>query len=134
MEALCCLEKDCKQRCKYFKWADEEDSASTVRSMAAETCSTKQSITSASSSDELGAKVDPELHSLIWNILNNKKRPLQQCLCSLLQTFLKNLDCQGNDTVNTGKRSPDDRIAKFHAKLKTNKMRDLTQKKEFDGI
>ncbi len=91
--------------------------------MAAETCSTKQSITSAGSSDELGAKVDPELYSLIWNILNDKKRPLQQCLCSLFQTFLKNLDCQGNDTVNTSEYSVMEASLEFLSKIVMNALR-----------
>jgi len=124
---------DRKSRCDYFKWADE-NVGNDVRGIVPKVPNSKQSVTSiGSSSDELSVKVDPQLKDLLWGIINDRKQPLQQRLCSLLQAFLKQMDSRGNETAKTGKTNSEDKLSRFLAILEGNKKK-AARKKHIDGV
>jgi hypothetical protein len=78
-----------------------------------------------SSSDDVSVKVDPGLKSLLWDIINDKRQPLQQRLCSLLQSFFKKLDSETNDPSNDeSKRNTNVKIAKFHEIMRQSEIRE----------
>ena len=112
---------DRDHRCKYFKWADEEHNVLNVMQLKNEMSNSKRSIESSGSScDELSVnKVDPALKLVLWNIINDRKQPLQQRLCSLLQKFFNKLERENEDIV-TEKETHNDKMLKFTTILKRN--------------
>lgn len=126
---------DRDNRCKYFKWADEGDSINKSNQLTQETSNFKQSTNSVgSSSDELSIKVDPELKGVLWSLVNDRKQPLQQRLCTLLQSFLKKIE-QGRDEANTTDKEVHDlKAAKLNALLKETEDRNSRLKDDMLGF
>jgi GRF zinc finger. len=70
-----------KNRCKYFKWADEID----TKPKANEKSATSQSAVSTKNEPV----VNKEVRSIVWNFINSGNVPLHQQLCMLLQGYIK---------------------------------------------
>ena len=118
---------DRKNRCKYFRWADEECNLNVPLRDAAK-CSSNSKITNNASyvmsSDESSATVNPQLQTIIWEILNDKKQPLHQKLCSLLQTQSKKLESQQQERNRTGD-SINKKLLAFRQRLRSKRTRNI---------
>jgi hypothetical protein len=77
-----------KNRCKYFKWADEIDDALTRKGNAIPIQGIKSPMKKTA--------VDTNLRSILWNLLNKGNPPLHKKLCTLLRGYIKSSKASGS--------------------------------------
>lgn len=101
-----------KNRCKYFKWADELDTKP------------KANEKPAANEKTVANNVDEEVRSIVWNLLNSGNLPLHQQLCMLLRNHIKNVNSsysmQSKTNVDCQKPSKIQKLSKcLQASLRT---------------
>jgi E3 ubiquitin-protein ligase UBR4 len=87
-----------KNRCKYFKWADEVDDIATTKGHTEPTHK--------NSSPPTKPVVDKHLRSILWNLLNEGNPPLHRKLCTLLRSFIKNSKASASAQLKMCPRNP----------------------------
>jgi hypothetical protein len=79
---------DRKNRCKYFKWADEAAESNTQSgNISARPKSALSQLDMSDSSEDI--VIDLKLQSILWRQLNGGNPPLHKKLCNLLRNFIK---------------------------------------------